>query len=192
MLRPLRLAIALSLLIAAGVSLDTASAQMMHFTLNVVIQTDDGADIPAGQVCVSGEVNPICQDIPTGTPYGREFSFPDLADGDHEVTVSAEPYLEAVDEVTLTDNESTITVTLVTEQTPPTEAAPSETAPTEVAPIEAAAPTEAAGANNTALPNTGTGAAATADSPSALALLIAAGLVLGLCSLVLTRRRRTR
>ena len=162
MLRPLRLAIALSLLLAAALSLNTASAQMMHFTLNVVVQTDDGADVPAGQVCVSGEVNPICQDIPDGTPYGREFSFPDLADGDHEVTVSAEPYLEAVQDVTLTDNETTITITLVTEQTPPT-AAPTEV----VAPTEAAAPTQAAASNLAPVSSH-------------------AGLVLGLCSLVLT------
>lgn len=195
MLRSARLTVALAFLaflFAGSLSAGNASAQMMHFTLNVVVQTEDGADVPAGQVCVSGEVDPICQDIPEGTPSGREFEFDGLADGDHEVTVSAEPYLEAVSQVTLTEDVTTITVTLEFEQVVPTETA----APTEVAiPTEAAAPTAtpstAAGAGTTSLPSTGTGSTETTGSTTAL-LLVISGLLFGLFSLVLTRRQRTR
>jgi hypothetical protein len=120
MIKGLRVVVVAMLALVAGMAASNASAQMMHFTLNVVIETSDGGNIPAGQVCVSGEVDPICQDIPADTPSGREFSFPGLADGEHDITVNAEPYLEAVDHVTITELETTVTITLEREETPVT------------------------------------------------------------------------
>jgi len=88
MLSRFRVLIVLTFVLTAGLSMHQASAQMQHFTLNVVVQTEDGADVPVGQVCVSGEVDNVCQDIPAGTPSGREFAFDGLGDGDHDVTVT--------------------------------------------------------------------------------------------------------
>ena len=150
------------LAVAASLSLNAASAQMMHFTLNVVIETEDGSEIPAGEVCVSGEVDPICQDV-GGNPSGREFSFPGLADGDHEVTVNAGDYLEIVDTVTLTGNETTITLTLQMEQTAP----PASD-----------------------LPDTGTGSTLTTNAnPNGTMLLLIGGLFIGTLTLALAQRR---
>ncbi|MDQ3657245.1 MAG: PEGA domain-containing protein [Chloroflexota bacterium] len=161
MIKLLRIAPVFLLAVAASLSLNAASAQMMHFTLNVVIETEDGSEIPAGEVCVSGEVDPICQDT-GGNPSGREFSFTGLADGDHEVTVNAGDYLEIVDTVTLTENETTITLTLEMEQTAPPASE---------------------------LPDTGSGPVAEASATSST-LLIAGGfaLILAAFGLVLHRR----
>lgn len=122
MSRFIRIASVTLLALLALVSVQAASAQMMHFTVYVVIETEDGLPIPAGEVCVSGEVDPICQDIPADTPTGREFEFDGLGPEDHEVTVSAEPYLEALGTASFGDsNDTTITLTLVREVTPPTD-----------------------------------------------------------------------
>ncbi|MGN6030777.1 MAG: hypothetical protein ACTHQE_03855 [Thermomicrobiales bacterium] len=118
MVKTLRVAIVAMLALVAGMAASNASAQMMHYTLNVVVETEDGSAIPAGQVCVSGEVDPICQDIPDGTPSGREFAFPDLALGQHDVTVNADPYLEAVDTVDFSEDQQVVTLTLQMEVTP--------------------------------------------------------------------------
>lgn len=157
-------------LLALGVSLSVSqtSAQMMHFTLNIVIETEDGSDIPEGQVCVSGEVDPICIDT-GGNPSGREFSFTGLADGPHDVTINAGDYLEIVDTVTLTEDTTTVTYTLQMEQIPTT---PEPT--TEV------------------LPNTGVGTTSNvAEQSTAALLLAAASIVLGLASVSLMLRRRS-
>lgn len=167
---PLRLAIVVLLMVAGSLSLNQASAQMMHFTLNIVIETEDGSDIPEGQVCVSGEVDPICMDT-GGNPSGREFSFTGLADGPHDVTINAGDYLEIVDTVTLTEDITTVTYTLQKEQTPPT------TEPT-------AEPT------TDVLPNTGTGATVDSEGSSAVSLLSMSAVLLVMASLVLMLRRR--
>lgn len=149
MVKTIRIAIVAMLALAAGMVAANASAQMMHYTLNVVVETADGGNIPAGQVCVSGEVDPICIDIPDGTPSGREFSFPDLGSGSHDVTVNAEPYLEGVTSVDLTEDQQVVTITLQMEETP------GET------------PTPAP-----ALPDTGAGTTASHDDGSSSFLLI--------------------
>lgn len=118
MVKTLRIAVIAMLALAAGMVASNTSAQMMHYTLNVVVETEDGANIPAGQVCVSGEVDPICIDIPDGTPSGREFAFSDLALGQHDITVNAEPYLEAVDSVDFSEDQQVVTITLQHEETP--------------------------------------------------------------------------
>jgi hypothetical protein len=163
MIKPVRIAVIPLLALVLSLSLNAASAQMMHFTLNVVVETADGGAIPAGEVCVSGEVDPICQDIPADSPSGKEFSFPGLADGDHDVTVSAEPYLEGVDTVTITENTTTITIVLEMEDTAP----PAEE-----------------------LPNTGSGSTVdTADSTQAL-MLLTGGMAVAMALLALVQRRR--
>jgi hypothetical protein len=162
MTRLLRVAIVPLFALGFALSLNAASAQMMHFTLNVVVETADGGAIPAGEVCVSGEVNPICQDIPADSPSGKEFSFPGLADGEHEVTVSAEPYLEAVDNPVLTENTTTITITLQKEDTAP----PADE-----------------------LPDTGAGTTVETAGNQAL-MLVTGGLALGMLSLAVAWRRR--
>ncbi len=147
----------------ATLSVQTALAQTA--TLNVVIETEDGSEIPDGEVCVSGEVDPICQ-ATGGNPSGREFSFSGLADGDHEVTVNAGDYLEIVDTVTLTENETTITLTLEMEQTTPPA---------------------------TDLPDTGTGSTLENDSTRNGILLVLTGvLFLGSLSLAVAQRRSGR
>lgn len=118
MIKTLRVAVVAMLALVAGMVASNASAQMMHFNLDVVVETADGGNIPAGQVCVSGEVGPICIDIPADTPSGRDFYFEGLADGEHSITVNAEPYLEALDTVTLTEIDTTVTITLEREVTP--------------------------------------------------------------------------
>lgn len=163
---PIRIVIVVLLALAGSLSLSQASAQMMHFTLNIVIETEDGSDIPDGEVCVSGEVDPICMET-GGNPSGREFSFTGLADGPHDVTINAGDYLEIVDTVTLTENTTTVTYTLEKEQTPPT-----------------AEPTA------DVLPNTGSGAAVATASSSAALLLATSGLLLGIASVVVMLRRR--
>lgn len=168
MTKSLRVTIVAMFALLGGLSLHIASARMMHFTLDITIQTEDGADIPGGQVCVSGEVNPICQDI-GGNPSGRDFFFSGLADGQHMVTITgADPYLDISDTVNLTQNDTAVTYTLQKEQTPPT-----------------VAPTTAA------LPVTGTGTAATTGGISTPLLIFIALLALACAagSTYLFRRR---
>lgn len=102
----------------ALVSMQAASAQMMHFELDITIETEDGSPIPAGTVCVSGEVDDICQDIPADTPSGRDFLFTGLADGEHTITVNAGDYLEAVDYANAADPATEVTIVLYMEETP--------------------------------------------------------------------------
>ncbi|MGC4105802.1 MAG: hypothetical protein QM753_05500 [Thermomicrobiales bacterium] len=118
MIKSLRIAIVAMMALTASMVAANASAQMMHYTLNVVVETEDGSNIPAGQVCVSGEVDPICIDIPDGTPSGREFAFSDLALGQTEVTVNADPYLEAVSNVDFSEDQQVVTIVLQMEETP--------------------------------------------------------------------------
>jgi hypothetical protein len=116
MMKSVRIALVALFALFGGLSLQAVSAQMMHFNLDITIQTEDGADIPGGQVCVSGEVNPICQDI-GGNPSGRDFFFSGLADGDHTVTISgADPYLDITDTVNLSQDTTSVTYTLQKEQ----------------------------------------------------------------------------
>lgn len=167
MIKSFRIAGVLMLALLASLSVTSASAQMQHFTLNVVIETADGGTIPGGQVCVSGEVEPICQDIPAGTPSGREFAFADLADGDHEITIGgADPYLDIIDNVTISEIDTTVTEVLQLEQVVPT-------------PVPD-------------LPNTGVGSSAAAGSSSTTVLLLAASGALGLLSLSVMQLRRRR
>ena len=165
MIKPVRIGIVLLLALAASLSVNAASSQTLA-TLNVVVETEDGSEIPDGQVCVTGEGDPICQDV-GGNPSGREFSFPDLTAGaDYEVTVNAGDYLEAVDSVTLSEETTTITLTLVMEQTAP----PADDV----------------------LPDTGSGSTANIDANSQALMLITGGLAVGLLSLSLLQRRRER
>jgi hypothetical protein len=164
-----RLAITLVVALAAALSLNMASAQMMHFNLDITIQTEDGSDIPAGQVCVSSVTGgETCMDV-GGNPSGRDFFFSGLADGEHTVTINAGNYLEIVDTVTLTEETTSVPYTLQHEVTPPADDG-SGGAPAEV------------------LPATGTGAAVGSEAPMALVLL-AGSLLLGLMSLAVSRRR---
>lgn len=169
MTKSLRMTLAALFALLGGLSLQVAAAQMMHFNLDITIQTEDGTDIPGGQVCVSGEVNPICQDI-GGNPSGRDFYFSGLADGDHQVTIrGADPYLDITDTVTLKDVDTSVTYTLQKEQTPPT-----------------------AGPTSPSLPNTGAGTTAGTNGPSApLVMLISMlAVALGGGSVVQLRKRR--
>jgi hypothetical protein len=152
---------------AMALSLSAASAQMMHFNLDITIQTEDGSPIPDGQVCVSNVTGgDTCMDV-GGNPSGRDFYFSGLADGEHTVTINAGDYLEIVDTVTLTEETTSVTYTLQHEQTPPD-----------------------SGSANT-LPTTGTGAAVATGTSTALLLATASLLVglLGLLSLAVSRRR---
>lgn len=164
---PVRIAVLLVVALATALSLNAASAQMMHFTLNITINTEDGSQIPDGQVCVSNATGgDTCQDV-GGNPSGREFSFPGLADGDHSVTINAGDYLEIVDTVNLTEDVTSVSYTLQHEQTPP------DTGSTDT------------------LPTTGTGPAVASGTPTALLLATASLLVglLGLLALAVSRRR---
>jgi hypothetical protein len=167
-LTPFRVTIVLIVAIATALSLNAASAQMMHFTLNISIFTEDGAELPEGQVCVSGEVDPICQDV-GGNPSGREFSFPGLADGPHDVTINAGDYLEIVDTVTLTEDTTNVEYTLEHEQTPPDNG---DDTPAEV------------------LPETGTGAMASTGGSSSALLLGVGSLVFAMLAFAVGQRRR--
>ena len=171
-LAPFRVAIVLIVAIATALSLNAASAQMMHFNLDITIQTEDGSDIPDGTVCVSNVTGgDTCMDI-GGNPSGRDFYFSGLADGEHSVTINAGDYLEIVDTVTLTEETTSVTYTLQHEQTPPADNGSGETP-----------------ANT--LPSTGTGTTAATGAPTALVLATASLLVglLGLLSLAVSRRR---
>jgi hypothetical protein len=99
-------------------SLQAASAQMMHYALDITIETEDGSPIPAGTVCVTGEVSDICQDIPADTPSGRDFYFEGLGDEEHTITVNAGDYLEAVDYANAADPATAVTIVLYMEETP--------------------------------------------------------------------------
>ncbi|HYJ13496.1 MAG TPA: hypothetical protein VEW66_07890 [Thermomicrobiales bacterium] len=118
MFRLLRFASVAVFALIALVSVQSASAQMMHFELDITIETEDGSPIPAGTVCVSGEVDPICQDIPADTPSGRDFLFTGLADGEHTITVNAGDYLEAVDYADAANPATEVTIVLYMEETP--------------------------------------------------------------------------
>ncbi|MGI8485692.1 MAG: hypothetical protein ACR2OU_15700 [Thermomicrobiales bacterium] len=176
MVKSFRIALVAIFAIVGGMSVQAVSAQMMHFTLNVVVQTEDGAELPGGQVCVSGEVNPICQDI-GGNPSGREFSFPGLADGDHDITVSgADPYLDIADHVTLTEDTTTVTETLQLEQAVPTAVATA-------APDAPVTPS---------LPNTGAGATTGTSGSNAPAMLMVISIlaIVGFAGSVMQLRKR--
>lgn len=119
MLRTLRLvSITLFALLAAS-SFQAASAQMMHFELDVTVETEDGSPIPAGTVCINSVTGgETCQDIPDGTPSGRDFLFTGLPDGEHTITVNAGDYLEAIAYGTPADPAAEVTVVLYMEDTP--------------------------------------------------------------------------
>lgn len=176
MIKFVRIAAVLMLALAASLTFNAVSAQMMHFNLDITIETVDGADIPGGQVCVSDVTGgDTCQDI-GGNPSGRDFYFPGLTDGDHSVTISgADPYLDIDDTVTLTEDDTAVSYTLQLEETPPTPA-------TDVTPE----PTSSGAAS---LPSTGTGT----GTPASDNWLIVAGLLamtLAAGSLVVARRQR--
>ena len=118
MFRITRLVTVVFIAIVALVSMQSASAQMMHYALDITIETEDGSPIPAGTVCVSGEVGEICQDIPADTPSGRDFFFDGLGDEEHTITVNAGDYLEAVDYATAADPATAVTIVLYMEETP--------------------------------------------------------------------------
>jgi hypothetical protein len=141
----------------AMLSVQSASAQTA--TLNVVIQTDDGSEIPAGEVCIRGEGTPLCQEV-GGNPSGREFSFGELQNGvEYNITVNAGDYLEAVASANLTDGTTTVTITLEREQTPSN------------------------------LPDTGSGAALASTTMSTTLVVVAgSSLVLAMLGLMLRRR----
>ncbi len=92
-------------------SVQAASAQMMHDVVYIVVETADGADIASGEVCISGEVGFDCQDIPAGTPSGREFQFNGIGDGEHKISAAAAGYDNVLETVTV--NESGLVFTLV-------------------------------------------------------------------------------
>lgn len=95
-----------------------ASAQMMHYNLDVLVVLNADEVMTGGTVCVSGEVDDICQDIAQGTGSGEIYSFTGLGSGDHTVTVNGDPYLEAVDYATLEDETTEITINLYMEEYP--------------------------------------------------------------------------
>jgi hypothetical protein len=106
------------LAVVALLSVQSASAQMMHFALDITVETADGSPIPAGTICVTGEVGDICQDIPAGTPNGRDFYFDGLGDEEHTITVNAGDYLEAIDYANAADPATAVTIVLYMEETP--------------------------------------------------------------------------
>lgn len=109
------LAVLASLLV---LSVKPASAQMMHYDLNVTVILTSDELLTGGQVCVSGEVDDICQDIESGTESGQVYSFTGLGGGEHTVTVAGDPYLEAVDYATLEDVTTDISISLYMEELP--------------------------------------------------------------------------
>lgn len=164
-----RIAAVLVTALAMALSLNAASAQMMHFNLDITIQTEDGSDIPDGTVCVSNVTGgDTCMDV-GGNPSGRDFYFSGLTDGDHTVTINAGDYLEIVDAVTLTEETTSVTYTLQHEQTPPGSGSDGPPA--------------------SAMPATGTGPTAATGTPMAL-LLAAASLVLATLAVAVAQRRR--
>ncbi len=164
-----RVAVVLVAVLASALSLNAASAQMMHFNLDITIQTEDGSDLPDGTVCIDSVTGgETCMDI-GGNPSGRDFFFSGLPDGPHTVTINAGDYLEIVDEVDLVDETTSVTYTLQHEQTPPSD-------------------NGSGGAPADVLPSTGTGTAVASGTPMAL-LLLAGSLLLGLLSLAASRRR---
>lgn len=159
--RFVRLIAVMVVAIMATMSVHTASAQTA--TLNVVIYTEDGSEIPEGTVSIRGEGTPLSQDV-GGNPSGREFSFGELQNNvAYEITINAGDYLEIVDSVTLGEGETTVEYTLEREVTPPT---PSN------------------------LPDTGSGPATETGAPSSM-LLVAGSFALALSALGLMLRRRT-
>lgn len=101
-----------------GVWAMPASAQMMHYELNVTLNLTSTQLLTGGTVCVSGEVDDICQDIAPGSGPNPGYTFTGLGGGDHTVTVNGDPYLEAVTYVTLIDDVTNITIDLQMEELP--------------------------------------------------------------------------
>lgn len=101
-----------------AVSAMPASAQMMHYNLDVTVILTSDELMTGGTVCVTGEVDNICQNIAPGTGSGATYGFTELGAGDHTVTVSGDPYLEAVDYVTLEDVDTSIEISVYMEETP--------------------------------------------------------------------------
>ncbi len=156
--RILRLVTIAIFALLATSSFQAASAQMMHFSLDITIETEDGSPIPAGTVCINSVTGgDTCQDIPDGTPSGRDFLFPGLPSGEHTITVNAGDYLEAIAYGDAADPAGEVTVVLYMEQTPPTD-----------------------------LPNTGAGI--TSQSGSALAGLMMTGATIVALAAFIVRR----
>ena len=125
MFRFVRIMTLVALALTVGGSVGAASAKASTFTVNVVVQTEDGAAIAAGQVCVTGPATNVCQDIPAGAPSGREFAFDGFPNGAYDIDVNVDPYLEAVDHAAVADANVTVTFTLQMEHTAqPAEATP--------------------------------------------------------------------
>ncbi len=145
------------LALLAALSMQAGSAQMMHFSLDITIETEDGSAIPAGTVCIDSVTGgQTCQDIPDGTPSGRDFLFTGLPDGEHTITVNAGDYLEAVDYADAGDPATEVTIVLYMEETP------------------------------TDLPNTGAGITADSNGMLA-SLLITSATVVALASTIVRR-----
>lgn len=100
--------------LAAVFSVQAASAQMMHDVVYIVVETSDGSNLERGEVCISGETEEVCQEIPAGTPSGREFEFDGVADGEHTISAAAGEWWRPV-ERTVNVNESGLVFTLVLE-----------------------------------------------------------------------------
>lgn len=119
MSRILRLVSVVLFALLAASSLQGASGQMMHYSLDITVETEDGSPIPAGTVCIDSVTGgETCQDIPEGTPSGRDFLFTGLPSGEHTIWVNAGDYLEAMDYADAGDPATEVTIVLYMEETP--------------------------------------------------------------------------
>lgn len=168
MIQTLRIATVAALALVMGLAGSNASAQMMHYDLTVQISLNGSSPLHQGQVCVTGEVEPICQDIKPGTQVGTDYTFTGLAGGEHDVTVSGvDPYLDAVAHVDLTETSTVVGIELEMEDT-------AQPAPE--------------------LPNTGSGpmSAVSTSSTDGVAIMAAFALVMAALSSAVVLRRTGR